>query len=337
MTHALLKLERDKLEKFEKNKLSKTRLVLIEGTHSEENLSYKNHPGNPDRGIVSLVDSFNRLNLNYQLIESTDSQLIPNLMDTDFAFPYAHGEFGEDGRLQGLLDYVNVPYIASGVLGSAICTDKLSFKRLVRQANIPTANFIDLSHEKNTTEILYYVDAIGYPVMVKLRNGGSSIGIHKIDNRNDLLTWLTKTEKRNDYFVEKFIPGRFVTVGLIKTENGLRHLPMLEVTSESEFYDADEKLGVEGSSTPQFIVNPDLPVETTAKIFNASYRAFEVCNCESIIRLDYIIDVDGNPYLLEINTIAGLAANSNLPSMFYELGYTYDEMILEIMNSAFVK
>ncbi|WP_456294863.1 ATP-grasp domain-containing protein [Vibrio sp. AK197] len=337
MTKTSLTLDKQKLHIFKENTLDKLRVLLIEGTHSEENLSYKNHPSSPERGIISIIEAFNRLNLNYKLVESTNRNLINNVVDTDLVFPYAHGEYGEDGRLQGLLDYANVPYVSSGVLGSAICSDKLTFKRIIRQANIPTANFFDLSKEKTTQEILFYADAIGYPVMAKLRNGGSSIGIYKINNREELVSWLVEQDSRENYFIEKWISGRFVTVGIMKSEQKIQHLPLLEVTTESEFYDAKQKLGVEGNNSPEFIINPELTQSESTKIINASYRAFEVCNCKSIVRLDFIIDDEQNPHLLEINTIPGIAKNSNLTSMFYSLGYSYDEMILEIIHSAFTE
>jgi len=337
MSDLILNKNQMGINNFHLNYLKKMKVLLIEGTHSDENLIYKNHPNKPIRGIDSLIDSFNRLNLNYKLVESTSKSLTRLIIkDTDFVFPYAHGRFGEDGRLQGVMDYAGIPYIGSGVLGSAICSDKLTFKRIISHDNIPTPPFFAMSKTKDYCHIMSKALEIGYPVMVKLRDGGSSLGIYKFNEETDLLNWLKTNKNISDYFVEKWVSGRFITVGMIATDKGVKHLPLLEVITSSEFYDEKDKLAVNANITPEFVLNPKMHESLLQKLLNYSYEAFEVCNCESVARLDFII-TDDTPELLEVNTIAGMAVNSNLTLMFKELGYTYDEMIIEIFKSGYNK
>lgn len=335
--HIQLVRNKNELEGFKKKVLMKLRVLLLEGTHSEENLLYKNNPQNPTRGIESLLKCFYDMKLKFKLIESTDPNVFNEFKNVDFVFPCAHGEYGEDGRLQGVMDYFSLQYLGSGVLGSAICADKLTFKRVITQAGIPTARYSEIYNNNEQSEILSLADDIGYPLMIKLRNGGSSIGLYKINNEDELISWLSCEGNIKNYFFEKFIPGRVITVGIIDTINGIRHLPLLEIKTDAEFYDESVKLGTNDSLRASFIVNPELQESDTKKILNASYKAFNICNCQSVVRIDFVVNDFLGPVMLEINTIPGVAENSNMTAMFHSLGYSYEEMIIELFKSGFHK
>ncbi len=302
-------------------------------------MKYKKNLDKPERGINSIQESFERLNLNYIKIDSTDSKIFNHISESDVIFNYVHGEFGEDGRLQGVLDYANKPYIGSGVQSSVICNDKLLFKKQISYSHIPTPRFEELYHADTLSDLLRKCDNLYYPVMLKLKCGGSSIGITKVNNATELNSWFSKNQGLlGDYFIEKWIDGKFLTIGVINFTAGLTLLPALMVVTDSEFYDESDKLAVDGyGSKIHYKIEDGLSDKVKKNIFKILNKIFSSTICEHFGRIDFMIDSEGKLFVLEINTVPGIARNSNMIKMLESLKFDYDQCILSIMRTAYDK
>jgi D-alanine-D-alanine ligase len=315
-------------------RMRKRKILLIEGTHSEENLKYKYNPLKPERGIDAIVAAFDSLKLNFKKIDSTDEGLFEEILISDAVFNYAHGDFGEDGRLQGLIEYAGKPYIGPDVAGSAICNDKLIFKRPISSEGIKTAPFYAIEHTDDLDHLKVKCGSLGYPVMVKLRACGSSIGITKVSNDQELAVWFSAhSEKKDKYFIEKWITGRFITVGVIEDGSRIYTLTPLTVETVSDFYDEETKLGVNKSlPEPDYIQMESLPNSKRDQISKTAQKIFRVTECKKLSRIDFIEDSNGNYNVLEVNTIPGMAKNSNFIKMLESHGLSYNDIVLYIMH-----
>ena len=313
------------------------RLLLIEGTRSVENLLYKEQAPDSERGIISIAAELNRLECNFEIVESNSPDLDVAIARANLVLIYAHGEFGEDGRLQGLLDYKNKPYPGSGVLASAICLDKVVFKSLMISAGLSTPAYTLPSEQSDLSN---RIGILGYPVMAKPRCGGSSIGICRLSDETELQAWRVaiNPSELDDYFFENHINGRFLTIGIIELVSGLKVMPILEVDAGIRFYDAQIKLGNEkGEVKPRVEVPANLPLHVAENVRTLAKRAFLQSRCEGIGRVDIMLDEVGCPHLLEINTIPGMSINSNMTHAFASLGFDYAELLLAVLRTAYLK
>ncbi|MGV3345191.1 ATP-grasp domain-containing protein [Enterobacteriaceae bacterium LUAb1] len=317
--------------------LKKKTIILIEGAHSEENLVYKESAPDEERGIVSIEREFQNKGYRFHRVLSTDKRLKDFLAIADIAFIYAHGEYGEDGRIQGWLDYINVKYPGSGLSASAICCDKLHFKHIVKGAGLPTPDFFEINNDDSSTQLRYKVEKLGYPIMIKHRRGGSSLGITLIENEFSLSEWENNTPvtDRGNYFGESYIDGDFVTLGVINIDRKYYILPYLRAQTSTKFYDAATKLGNENCEV-FFTLNEGFSMEVVNTLEVLAKNAFLSTGCEGIARVDIMI-CRGNPYLLEINTIPGISPNSNFTKMFTHFGFTYEDLLVAVMNTANLK
>ncbi|MGK8208473.1 D-alanine--D-alanine ligase family protein [Burkholderia cenocepacia] len=330
--------EREQLCKLKSTLRDKT-IILIEGAHSPENVIYKRDAPSTARGILSISESLEKMGMGFHRVTSTHKNLKEYLSIGDFAFIYAHGEYGEDGRIQGWCDYLNLIYPGSGVSGSAICCDKLRFKYLISGAKIATADFREIEERESFGSLKKKAETLGFPVMVKDRTGGSSIGITYISDVNDLRVWhhSVSPEKLRKYFMEKFVGGKFVTIGIIKMSKGYYVLPILSAKTSALFYDAETKMGNrQDTHSVEYDIGGGYDLAMQAKLKSMAWEAFQSTGCEGIGRVDFIVE-GNNPFVLEINTIPGISNDSNFTKMFRSLGFDYDELVLAVMNSAYLK
>ncbi|XWO13534.1 D-alanine--D-alanine ligase [Candidatus Hepatincola sp. Pdp] len=328
-------IEKESLHKF-KQELTNKFIILVEGNHSEENKFYKNNAPSEILGIQSINEVLHNLELKFLRIKSTDPKLKEYLNYCDYVFIYAQGEFGEDGRLQGWLDYIGKDYPGSGVSASAICCDKLYFKHIMKASGIKTPDYQILFKSDDYFSFKSKADNIGYPLMIKERTGGSSLGITLIVTETELKIWFeNKTRKSTDqYLMEKFLDGNFATVGIINLSDGYYILPILSVETDSRFYDADLKLS-KSNNIIKYKIN-SLPAHIIEKLKHTAWDAFCMSGCEGLGRIDFII-YDNEVYVLEINTVPGISYDGNFTQMFTSLGFTYEELVLAVIHTAFLK
>lgn len=319
------------------NELKGKFIVLIEGDHSEENRIYTEQADDEIRGILAVDNSLKKMGFNYKRVASTDKRIKDYLSVADYAFIYAQGEYGEDGRIQGWLDYLNIDYPGPGVSASSICCDKLYFKHVMKSSSVKTADYFEIVESDDIKKLKEKARKLGYPVMLKERLGGSSLGITLVNNDDDLIYWFQHQSLKGStsYFMEKFISGKFVTVGIIKMSRGYYVLPVLSAETDSKFYDAESKLG-KGENSIHYHLGGGFSSEMQQSIKKLAWQAFKNTGCEGISRVDMMIE--GNDiFVLEINTIPGISRGGNFTQMFTSFGFSYDEMILAIMNTAYMK
>jgi D-alanine-D-alanine ligase len=254
-----------------------------------------------------------------------NKKFMGKLKGIDIAFIALHGKPGEDGLVQGILDFLDIPYTGSGVMGSAIGMDKVVSKYLFATKSIPTPEFY---FEKNIDidEIIMKLDL---PLIVKPRAEGSSVGIYIIKNRSELKKTITSLQRKfNDLLFEKYISGMMATCGILNETP----LPVLEIAPKKrKFYDYKSKY-TEGMT--EYIVPARIPKKQYKKIQEYALAAQRVIGAHGFSRVDFVLDENHNPYALEVNTIPGLLAGSNLPLEASAIGLSYDDLIFEILKTA---
>ncbi|RJX22866.1 MAG: D-alanine--D-alanine ligase [Desulforudis sp.] len=245
-----------------------------------------------------------------------NAELPAKLKETrvEIAFIALHGQFGEDGTVQGMLELLNIPYTGSGVLASALAMDKITTKRILQAEGLPTPRFAVYRRPEEEDEIPELAgqvwDEFNGPVVVKPPGQGSSLGVTVARNKGEVVTALQTAFQYGDRaLVEEFIPGVEITVPLLGNRNP-RVLPLIEITSETGRYDYESKY-TPGMST--HIIPPRIPDEIQAEIGRLAVQTFDLLSCRGLARVDFIVSEDGKPYILELNTIPGLTPVSLFP------------------------
>ena len=250
----------------------------------------------------------------------------------DIAFIILHGKPGEDGTIQGFLELKGIPYTGSGVLASAVGMDKIISKRLFASGKIPTPDFASIPTNTDIyTSIKEAEKKFGYPMIVKPRYEGSSVGmkLFRQPNPGSLSLAIKKTRKKfGDLFLEKFIDGMIATVGIV----GKKILPILElVPKQQEFYDYKAKY-TKGET--EFIIPARLPKLVYRKIQDLAFKAHQVIGCKGFSRVDLVVSQKNRPYFLEVNTLPGMTELSDLPAQAAAIGINYDGLVQDIILSS---
>ncbi len=244
-----------------------------------------------------------------------------------------HGTPGEDGKLQGYFDCINIPYTTCDAATSALTFNKRYTVAVASFAGMHVARSLHLFSKMTLTptEIL---KQLKLPLFVKPNNGGSSLGISKVKEVNELEAALLKAFKEDDQvLVEEFISGREFTIGVFKSKGNIIALPITEIVSKNEFFDFQAKY--EGESDE---ITPAKVEESVAeKVRAEAKKAYEVFNCRGIVRIDFIYDeTTGNPFLLEINTVPGQSAASIVPQQVIAMGWSLKEFYSALIEECFI-
>lgn len=252
----------------------------------------------------------------------------------EVAFLALHGKFGEDGKIQGLLEIMDIPYTGSGVLASAVGMNKAYSKKIAAFYGIPTPAFSLINCDDDIAAACSPERLRArLPVMVKPCEEGSSLGVVKVD---DLAALAPVADALcRDYvqvIIEEYIAGDEVTVGLLEADGGFHELPVLQlVPRESEFYDYEAKYN-EGMT--EFILPAAIPPETAARCQELARKVHRVIGCRGFSRVDFMIDSDGVPQFTEINTLPGMTDTSDLPAQAVAAGIGYDALVETMLGSA---
>lgn len=233
---------------------------LIYGPKSREDKYYIDHCPKEQLAFTALMDSFERLGLAVTHIDPTGLSFLESLMGCDICFLNMHGEYGEDGSLQGLLDYLQKPYTGSGVLASAVGLNKVMFKYVLLGSGVSTPPFHYCSSTPRES-IDNVLDSLTCPILAKPISGGSSIGMRLLANPTQVARYLREEVdlKHGPIFFERFITGRALTVGVLELEYGVAVTPVTEVHCDSTFYDENIKLDARekalfGTISPLFLI-----------------------------------------------------------------------------------
>ncbi len=258
--------------------------------------------------------------------------------NADLVFVALHGGEGENGTLQALLDLAQVPYTGSGVLASALAMDKAISKRIFTQEGIPTPEWAerwapeDPSQPWNPELSDDDLERLGgYPIVVKPNDQGSTVGVTIAGSRAELREGLLAARRFGRLaLVERFIPGREVTVSVLEG----RALPVVEIIPEGGFYDYEHKYTAGAS---RYEVPAKLPPEISERLLNLGLRACRALRCRGVARVDFRLHEDGTPYCLEVNTVPGMTETSLVPKAARAAGMSYEDLVRAVVESAPVK
>ena len=254
----------------------------------------------------------------------------------DIVFIALHGKFGEDGKLQSLLETIGLKYTGCGVISSMIGMNKYLTKLLLKHNNIPTPEFKVLSFGNKTKidekELMYIKKILGFPLVVKPACEGSTIGTSIVDNTKNLIVAIKNARKYdNTIIIEKYIKGKELTVPILDG----KVLPLIEIVPKiSKFYDYKSKYQQGGS---QHLIPPSIDEKSYKKIQDVGLKTAKIIGCELLCRVDVILDKKKIPYVLEVNTIPGMTETSLLPEAAKYHGISFNELVRKIVDASLKK
>jgi D-alanine-D-alanine ligase len=239
-----------------------------------------------------------------------------------------HGPGGEDGTLQGALEYLGVPYTGSGVMGSAIGMDKLRTKRLALSCGVPTADFVVL---RGAQDFDAAIERLKLPLIVKPASQGSSVGMSKVERAADLPAAFEAAARLESLvFAEPWITGAEYTVAILKGAA----LPSIRIETPKTFYDYEAKYFRDDT---RYFCPSGLSAPAEAHLASLALAAFEAVGASGWGRADFMMDGAGRPQLLEINTIPGMTSHSLVPMAARAVGIDFDELAWRVLETSFAR
>jgi len=288
------------------------------GTSSEKEISLKSGSG--------IIEGLREAGFDAEGLVLNSNE-VPDLRAAGFslAFIALHGEFGEDGQLQRILERRHFPYTGSGAVASRLAMDKVAAKQKFLSAGVSTPRFRVLGDPADESGAIFAARSLGLPAVLKPVDEGSSVGIHIVRDEEELLKWLAKERKiRRRLFLEEYIAGREVTVGILDE----RPLPVLEIKPSREFYDFSAKY--EGGT--EYLPRPKLPDEVESAIKSSALLAHRSLGCKAFSRVDMRLSDEGIPYVLEVNTIPGFTRLSLLPKAAAAAGISFSQLCAKVVR-----
>jgi D-alanine-D-alanine ligase len=236
-----------------------------------------------------------------------------------------HGRFGEDGTVQGILEWLGIPYTGSGVLASALAMDKLRTKRIWAAEGLPSAPYAVLTQDSDLTAVSR---KLGVPLFVKPAREGSSVGMSKVKRAADLDEAFTLAVNYDPVVIaEKFIDGPELTAAIL----GEEVLPVIRIETPREFYDYEAKYIADDT---RYLIPCGLAKAKEKQIQAMCLKAFKALGCRGWGRVDLMLDRRGKPYLLEINTAPGMTDHSLVPMAARAIGISYEDLCVKILEGA---
>lgn len=254
----------------------------------------------------------------------------------DAAFIIIHGSPGEDGKLQGYFDMLQIPYTTCDAITSAITMNKAYTKSIIADiSDVYVAKSMQLFDDRTYTNE-QILSSLKLPLFVKPNNGGSSIGMSKVKVESELQDALKNAFKEDkQVLVEEFIEGREFTIGIVKMNNQVKTLPATEIVSSKEFFDFEAKYttGVTEEITPGRMTD-----EEKQRVEKAMIAIYQRLNCAGVVRIDYILEVNSNyMYVLEVNTVPGQSQNSIIPQQVRAMGGNMTDFYGALLDEILVK
>ena len=238
-----------------------------------------------------------------------------------------HGGFGEDGTVQGVLEWLGIPYTGSGVLASALAMDKVRTKRLWAAEGLPTAPYEVLGKDTNLKAV---AKKLGVPLFVKPASEGSSVGMTKVKKAGDLEEAYALAVNYDPVVIaEKFIDGAELTVAIL----GERVLPIIRIETPREFYDYEAKYV---ANDTRYLIPCGVSEKKEKELQAICLKAFRALGCRGWGRVDLMLDKRGRPYLLEVNTSPGMTDHSLVPMAARAVGISYEDLCVQVLEMAHV-
>ncbi len=294
--------------------------VLFGGTSSEREISLKS-------GTACLAALQSR-GVDAHGFDPRDRPLSELPLHFDRVFIALHGPGGEDGTLQGALEFLGLPYTGSGVMGSAIGMDKLRTKRLASSVGIPTTDYMVL---RGPADLDTCLDRLGLPLIVKPATQGSSVGMTKVEKREQMLAaYQAAALLEPAVFAEPWITGGEYTVSILQG----RALPSIRIETPATFYDYEAKYF---RNDTKYSCPSGLSTEAEKHLANLALGTFAAVGADGWGRADFMMDKTGKPYLLEINTVPGMTDHSLVPMTARAVGIEFDELVWQILETSFTR
>lgn len=260
------------------------------------------------------------------------------MLKPDLAFIALHGQFGEDGTVQGLLEMMNIPYTGPGVLASAACMNKMITKKLLVHDGIPTPDYVLLDGKRTVIDAVVWGDQVrnklGAPVVVKAASQGSSIGTILARHDEDIVPAIEEALRFDQQLVvERMIQGRECTVPVMGNSNP-QTLPIIEIASNNDFYDFQAKYN---PGIGHHIIPASFDEATSKNISEVAVAAYQALGCAGFSRVDVMVDENNHPWVLEINTIPGMTEVSLFPDAAKAAGISFPDLVDRLVKLALEK
>lgn len=250
-------------------------------------------------------------------------------IEFEYAYIMIHGTPGEDGHIQGYLEMMGVPFSSCDMVSSVITFDKVTTKRAVADTGVGLAKGM-LLREEDWIAPDAIVAELGLPLFVKPNASGSSCGVTKVKSAEELPEAIFKAfDESPEVLVEEFIAGREMACGVLVTSEKEYLFPITEVVAKNEFFDYEAKYtaGMSDEITPA-----DITPEIADKLHEMTLAAYKACRCKGLARVDFIVTPEGEPYMIEINTIPGMSGGSIVPKQIRAAGMTMTEVLTLIIE-----
>ena len=328
------------------NSLKRTIAIVCGGDSSEYNVSLRSAQGlysffDKERYNVYIVEIRNQ-DWHVNLKDGTTTPIDRNdfsfkengkLVMFDYAYITIHGTPGENGILQGYFELIHLPYSTSGVLVEAMTFDKFVLNQYLRSSGVGVAEslLIRKGYEQLVSDD-EIEERIGMPCFVKPAADGSSFGVSKVKNKDQLAPAIRKAMMESDMvMVESYLEGTEITMGCYKTKEKAVFFPPTEVVTKNEFFDYDAKYnGQVDEITPARISD-----EMTERVRKITSHIYDILHCNGIIRIDYIISKEGRISMLEVNTTPGMTATSFIPQQVRAAGLDIKDVLSDIVENQF--
>ncbi|HIU63549.1 MAG TPA: D-alanine--D-alanine ligase [Candidatus Avacidaminococcus intestinavium] len=281
----------------------------------------------------AIVDALKSKDYDVVGIDIEPHRISEQLRDAQasIVFNATHGLYGEDGKLQGVLEMMGMPYTGSGVLASAVAMDKVATKRIFQSSNVSTPDSLILRVEEkeNFAAIL---TKFQLPIVVKPASQGSSIGVVIVKKAEELTAALDEAFIYDkEVLIEEFIEGKELTVAVMELEGKVTALPIINIVPHSGVYDYKSKY-TKGET--EYIVPALLDEATTNKVQETAVLAYKALGCAGVARADIILDAEGRIYVLELNTVPGMTATSLVPKAAAAIGISFPDLCETILMTA---
>lgn len=296
--------------------------VLLGGTAAEREVSLKSG--------TAVLQALLRRGVDAHPIDVQGPQSLKELEQGGFdrVFIALHGRGGEDGVMQGALESLGLPYTGSGVLGSALGMDKLRTKQLWLGAGLPTPDFVVMDAN---TDFAAVAARLGLPIMVKPVREGSSIGMTKVTRAEQLAdAWREAARYDQEVLAERWITGAEYTVGILCGEP----LPLIRLETPRDFYDYEAKYVADNT---RYLCPCGLDAARERELQELALCAFDAVGASGWGRVDLMVEDDGRPWLLEVNTVPGMTDHSLVPMAAQAAGIDFDELVWRILETSFAQ
>ncbi len=292
--------------------------VMMGGSSSEREISLQSGQ--------AVFEALQRQSVDAHIVDPRED-LMTQLANGNFdrVFIALHGRGGEDGLMQGLLETLELPYTGSGVLGSSLAMDKCRSKRVWQSHELPTPAFVELNEHSDWQAVVEY---LGLPLIVKPVREGSSYGASKVKEPSELKSaWRQAHEYDERVMAESWIVGSEYTVSIL----GDDVLPMIRLETPREFYDYEAKYITD---TTKYHCPCGLDADVENKLGKLAFEAFKVLDANGWGRVDFMLDAEDKPWLIEVNTIPGLTSHSLVPMSAKQAGMNFDDLTLNILATS---